>query len=973
YESESKNFFCVSNKLSCQEIQLYCAALKKDEPIVVEDAWTHPATAELTEDYLRPHEIRSLLDIPLKLNGEITGVLCLEVKKRTRGWEPQEIALCLGVADHVSLAMGNAWEKDLRQQEQTRYSVRLEHEVRERTTALAVANEALQENEARLQLIFNKAPFGAALVNLYGHFVQVNEEFLRFVGYAEKKLAQVNFLRLVQAEHRALYEENFGALLAGAISKFKADSLYLHHNDGSVWGRTTIRVLRDDSGAPLYFLVLVENISEQKGYEDQLGKLHKAIEQSPLSILITDPSGIIEYANPFFCSVTGYELAEVVGQNPKVLKSNVHEPAFYQDLWQTIKAGKTWQGEICNLKKDGTPFWEYALISPVTDHDGKIVSYIAVKENISARKKMADELRERSEIITSIATAALSAIIMIDNSGLISFWNKAAEQIFGWTRQEALGQDLHQLLVRDECRQRFLVNFEQFQQSGAGSAIGRHVEMNALRKSGEEFPVELSLSSIRVQGKWHAVGIVNDISERKEAQKAILIARDEAEAANRAKSDFLARMSHEIRTPMNAIIGFSELALEMTLPPKLTDYLGKISSSGKNLLCIINDILDFSKIEAKKMTIEAHPFSLESMLTDLASITTIKAEEKGVEFMFAVAPEVPEQLVGDSLRLNQILINLVANAIKFTEKGEVILEIAVQERSADRITLHFSVRDTGVGLTEEQIGKLFTPFSQADGSISRNYGGTGLGLAICKRLVELMQGGFEVHSCLGQGSDFSFTAVLAVQEECFTPLAYSADLRVLVVEGYPATREILRKALASFAFMVTVVEDGEKGLEECRRAMEQGDPFDLVLLDYRLLGRNGEVVIEAVRALFPAEQQPKVLVLTSTSAAHVVERCLAAGCDDVIVKPVSRVGLLAVINRFYDQRNHVEDSAASSEEEAHLQLIYGARVLVVEDILINQQLAEDILCRVGVLVEIANNGQEALDLLYEKEFDLVLM
>ena len=976
YDSKTKEFITNGGQLSCQAIPRYSAALKQDEPIVAEDAWTHPATGELTDHYLLPHDIRSMLDIPLKLNGEIAGVLCLEVLSTRRQWGPQEIDLCMGVADQVSLAMGRTWERALREKERAAYAARLESEVKERTTALAAANESLQENEARLQLVFNKAPFGAALVDLYGHCLQANEELLRFTGYSEEELFTVNFLRLVHEEYREPYEESFSHLLAGAISKFQADSLYRQKQGGAVWGRTTIRMLRDEATNPLYFLLLVENISERKSYEDQLGKLHKAIEQSPLSILITDAAGNIEYANPFFCSVTGYALEEVVGKNPKVLKSNTHEPSFYQDLWGTIKAGKTWQGEICNRKKDGTPFWEHALIAPVTDKDGKIVSFIAVKEDISERKQLADELKERSEMIASIAAAALSAILMIDDQGRISFWNRAAEKIFGWTRDEVLGQELHGLVAGQEHQREFRTNFEHFRQCGTGPVIGRQVEYNAIRKSGETFPVELSLSAIRVKGKWHAVGIVNDISERKEAQRSILIARDEAEAANRAKSNFLARMSHEIRTPMNAIIGLSDLALEMELTPKLRDYLVKISSSGKNLLCIINDILDFSKIEAKKLEITPHPFSLEKVLADLAGVTAIKAEEKGLEFIFSVAPEVPDRLIGDSLRLGQVLINLTSNAIKFTEQGEVLLDIALLQGGTDSVTLGFTVRDTGMGLSEEQVATLFTPFSQADGSISRNFGGTGLGLAISKRLVAMMGGEFEVHSRPGQGSTFTFTAVLAVQPGPSAPPHPPLDLqglKVLVVEDHPATRKILGKALESFSFVATAVESGEQGLQEFRRAAATETPFELLLLDYRLPGMTGEAVARAVREVPANGKRPKILMLSSLGAAKIVEGCLAAGCDRVIDKPVSRTALLAAIIKLYD--NHQEESPAASHVQrdgAHRRLA-GARVLVVEDNHINQLVAREILEQAGVLVDMAEDGDKALEAVLHNDYQLVLM
>ncbi|MDP2003383.1 MAG: response regulator [Desulfurivibrionaceae bacterium] len=342
--------------------------------------------------------------------------------------------------------------------------------------------------------------------------------------------------------------------------------------------------------------------------------------------------------------------------------------------------------------------------------------------------------------------------------------------------------------------------------------------------------------------------------------------------------------------------------------------------------------------------------------------------------MFSVAPDVPDRLVGDSTRLGQILINLTANAIKFTKAGEVILDIALRERSGESLTLRFSVRDTGLGLTEEQIDNLFTPFTQADGSISRNYGGTGLGLAISKRLVDLMGGDLEVQSRPGQGSTFSFTAVLAAQPQLPEPDHAGVDLRglrVLVVEDHPATREILHKALESFSFQVTAVESGEKGLEEFRGAAKTEHPFDLLLLDYRLSGISGDIVARAVREMLPPGGQPKILLLTSVGAWKIVERCLEAGCDSVMDKPVSRAGLFDAITRLFDKDHSACD--ALPEKKALHRRIAGARVLVVEDNEINQQVATEILQRAGVLVDLADNGEEAVEAVLTKEYDLVLM
>ncbi|MEW6502121.1 MAG: PAS domain S-box protein [Thermodesulfobacteriota bacterium] len=964
-------------QLSCADMPRYSAALMRDEPIVAEDVRSHPATRELTDAYFAPFGIHSLLDIPLKLNGEIAGVLCLEVRHRKRRWTSQEIALCRAAADQISLALSRTYERERREEEQAAYAARLENEVRERTMALEAANTSLRDSEARLRLVFDKAPFGAALVNLIGHVLQVNEEFCRFLGYEQQALIEANFLRFLPVEGRLPFEENLSRLLTGEIDKFQMDSPYEAKGGKRVWGRTTIRLLRDESGKPLYFLPMVENISEQKSFENQLGKLHTAIEHSPLSIVITDPEGRIEYANPFFCASTGYALDEVIGQNPRVLKSDAHEPVFYQELWQTIKSGKTWRGEICNRKKDGSLYWEHAFIAPVTDKDGAIVSFIGVKENITEKKQLADELRTRTEMIASIASAAQSAIIMIDNQGLVTFWNKAAEEIFGWQRDEVLGRDLHELVTSEEHRQRFRAGFDQFRECGRGPAIGRHVELTAIRRGGAEFPAEISLSGVQIKGQWHAVGIVNDISERKEAQQAILAAKDEAEAANRAKSDFLARMSHEIRTPMNAIIGLSHLALEMELTAKLRDYLGKIASAGNNLLNIINDILDFSKIEARRLELAPHSFSLEKVLVDLAGVTAFKAQEKGLEFMFAVAPEVPDRLFGDSLRLGQVLVNLVSNAIKFTEKGEVIVRVALAGRSGDRVTLRFSVRDSGMGISEEQVKNLFAPFSQADGSISRNYGGTGLGLAISKRLVTLMGGDIEVESRPGEGSTFAFTVELNAGPEAAAVLpAAPADLcglRVLVVEDHPVSREILVNVLRSFSFSVSAVGSGEEGLAAFDRANAAGGAFDVLVLDYLLPGIKGDALARIVRQRRDSAGRPKILMLTSVGAAKIVQRCLDAGCDSVLDKPVSRAALFDAIQGVCRGTAGGGGGVQPVARGAEWSRLAGVHVLLVEDNEINQEVGRALLQRAGVLVDVACSGEEAVAAVLDKEYDLVLM
>ncbi|HIJ89775.1 MAG: PAS domain S-box protein [Desulfobulbaceae bacterium] len=971
------NRFSRGQVLLRDELPQYFETIQKGEALIVtEGVQTCSGLEKFAAVYLKPLDIRSYLNFPIKREGNTVGLLALSVQDKTREWSEEEANLCNIIADQLSIAFSRIEERELREKTQIDHAIRLEEEVRERTRELEGANRTLKENEARLQLTFNKAPFGALLVDLEKNILNANEEFCRMIGYTPEELVSRPFADLIHPDYRESCLGNLDQILGGDLKVSGADKKYLCKDGELVWGRTTIRLVRDENGEPFYFLPTVEDVSERKLYEEQLKRLYKAIEQSPLSIVITDPHGNIEYANPFFCAVTGYALGEVIGKKPSALKSGVHDAAFYRNMWQTISAGKIWQGEVCNRKKDGTLFWEHATISPVTDNHGKVVSYIAVKEDISERKQLTDTLQEHTEILASIAAAALSAIIMMDSDGRITFWNKAAEQIFGWSREEALGQDLHRLIAPVSCQERFLANFGRFRESGEGAIIGNRVEVSALRKEGAEFPVEISLSAFQVKGQWHAVGLVNDITDRKEAEESILLARDAAEEANRAKSDFLARMSHEIRTPMNAIIGLSLLGLEMELSPKVRDYLDKISTSGKNLLYIINDILDFSKIEAQKLEIEPHPFSLERVLDDLAGLTTFKAQEKGLEFLFDVAADVPDRLIGDSVRLGQVLLNLTSNAIKFTEQGEVVLEISVAERTANRLVLRFSIRDTGMGLTEEQLAKLFAPFSQADGSISRTHGGTGLGLAISKRLVELMGGAFQVESTPGLGSTFFFTAVLNEAQAPATQLFPQPDLRklrVLVVEDNPTTRAILQGALESFSFEVEAVASGEECLEIVRRRGAE-NPFDLLLLDYRLPGLNGASVARAVREGLYGIGQPKIMMLTSTRIEEVIGPCLEAGCDKVLSKPVSRSGLFEAIMEMYDSGQGKDVAMVEGAERDTLgHQVKGARILLVEDNEINQQVAREILERAGVVVEIADNGETALAMVQENVYDLVLM
>jgi CheY-like chemotaxis protein/HPt (histidine-containing phosphotransfer) domain-containing protein len=452
-----------------------------------------------------------------------------------------------------------------------------------------------------------------------------------------------------------------------------------------------------------------------------------------------------------------------------------------------------------------------------------------------------------------------------------------------------------------------------------------------------------------------------------------------AEEATRAKSDFLANMSHEIRTPMNAVIGMAHLALKTELTPKQQDYLSKIQSAANSLLGIINDILDFSKIEAGKLDMETVEFDLLETMDNVANVITVKAQEReNLEVLFYLDSQVPNFLVGDSLRLNQILVNLGNNAVKFTEEGEIVLSVTVNEKSDDNVTLQFSVRDTGIGMTAEQQNKLFQAFSQADTSTTRKYGGTGLGLTISKRLVNMMGGEIWIESEPGQGTTFHFTAGFGLGKETvkrhFEPSPDLRGLKVLVVDDNATSREILQDILESFSFEVYLSASGKEALEEIERA-DQEKPFELVIMDWKMPGMDGIEASRRIKSHQKLTKIPAIILVTAYGREEIMRQADEIGLEGFLLKPVNSSVLFdAVMQALGKEAQVVSQTGRQKVQSAEeLNAISGARVLLVEDNEINQQVAQEILQGAGIIVTVVNNGQEGVDAARQNQYDAILM
>jgi PAS domain S-box-containing protein len=819
---------------------------------------------------------------------------------------------------------------------------------------------------AKLSRAVEQASSMIVITDLDGRIEYVNPQFSRTYGYSvEEAIGQNPRILRSGRTPSAVYTELWRTIVAGEVWR---GELVNRAKDGTLIEESiVISPIKDDSGTTTHYVAIKEDITVQRSIQREVELYKFAVERAGPMIWVEPSSGRAIYANQAALDELGYTSDEMLGLHiwdwaPEVTLEQLGRfEAGVRAADQRVAA------ESFHRRKDGSRA-EVSVTISIVDTPGRSVLVGAFTDITERKRSLAALQAERARLHELLDSSPIAVAFTVD--GIVRFANPRFTRQFGLSVGEPVAP-----IYRDPDERPRIV--EQLRRSG----IARDVQVGFRGPDGQPLDIMATFLTMTIDGEEAVVGWLVDIAPLKEAQREMQRARDAAEAAAEAKASFLANMSHEIRTPMNAIMGMTHLALQAEMPARARGYLEKVNTSAEHLLALINDILDFSKIDAGRLAIEQVPFRLDEVLDSVADLIGPKAEEKGLEFVFAVPPDLPAEFVGDPLRLKQILLNLASNAVKFTEQGSVTVGV-LGERRGDGWMLSLWVRDTGIGLTAEQKGRLFQSFSQADISTTRRYGGTGLGLAISKRLVDLMHGRIWVESQTGEGATFHFEVLLGARSEAPAPRAATreefAGIRILVADDNPAALDVVRPLLERMGMQVDTADDSDAALARLRAARDAGEAYPVALIDWRMPPQDGAECIARYQQDGPAPT--RFVLFTAHGRYDAFEAAARKGArvTTVLPKPATPSHLYSAVSQA------LRGSASASPFPAAAPTppsgsgaatrLAGLVVLVVEDNEMNIELAVELLRSAGATTAVARDGREAVDCVRSgRRFDVVLM
>ena len=841
-------------------------------------------------------------------------------------------------------------------------------------------SQSLGESESVYRSLVESMPLCVLRKDLRGRLLYANELACEVMGVSASAIVGKTDFDLFPADLAKKYL---------ADDRQVMESGKLHHNverhqDSSgklkhveVWKAPVHDVAGDVVGIQVMFW----DITDQKNAEHQV-----EYEKFLLSILLdTVPDAVyFKDADSRFIRLSRSCAAKLGVEDPRdaIGKSDAdffgreHAKEALADERRIMETGETILAKIereTYVDRDET--WCSTTKLPLRDLNGEIVGTFGISRDVSEQKHAEEELSRERDLLKTIINNVPDLIYVKDRAGRFITANAALIELLGLKSAEDLVGKTDYDFSPAEMACNYVTDDQNVMRTGEPL-----LDREESHHGDDDSPLCLLTTKVPLRSAdgevIGVVGIGHDITERKKFEKQIVEAKETADKANRAKSDFLANMSHEIRTPMNAIIGMTDLVLDTRLDPTQRNFLSMVQESGEALLAVINDILDFSKIEAGKLEMETQTFDLRESLGDTMKTLGLKAHAKGLELAFRVDPATPRYLVADPGRIRQIIINLVGNAIKFTEQGEVFVDVELLSQSEKGVVLEVSVRDTGVGIPEDRCQAIFEEFEQADTSVTRRFGGTGLGLAISSRLVELMDGTIAVESELGQGSKFTFTMNLqrapkGTEENAANGIVYVGGTKVLVVDDNTTNRKVLEEMLQNWGMVPVLADSGEAALDTLREADQRDEPFKLIVSDVHMPEMSGYDFIEQVRQ-DPDVSETPIIILTSGGREGEEALRIQLGVSERLLKPVKQSELFDAIVRTLGVTSP-EDGGEFDFEEPSEHSLEHLKVLLAEDNAINQKLAIGVLSRFGHDVTIANNGAEAVKALEHDSFDVVLM